>query len=92
MTSIPQSPLGRLLSRHAERAVHEALGDTRVVLVNGARQCGKSTLAQLIGTAHAIEWRTLDRAVTRQAAQENPTGFVERWFSGVGGPDPGAST
>jgi len=31
----------------AERAVTEALRDTRVVLVNGARQCGKSTLAQL---------------------------------------------
>ena len=77
MTSIPQSPLGRLLSRHAERAVNEALGDTRVVLVNGARQCGKSTLVQLIGTAHAAEWRTLDRAVTRQAAEEDPTGFVD---------------
>lgn len=48
-----------------------------MVLVNGARQCGKSTLVQLIGTAHEVEWRTLDRAVTRQAAQEDPTGFVD---------------
>jgi hypothetical protein len=76
VTSIPRSPLGRLLSRHAERAVNEALGDTRVVLINDARQCGKSTLVQLIGTAYAAEWRTLDRAVTRQAAEEDPTGFV----------------
>lgn len=60
MTSIPQSPLGRLLSRRAERAVKEALGDTRVVLVNGARQCGKSTLVRLIGVAGTAEWRTLD--------------------------------
>ena len=77
MTSIPKSPLGRLLSRRAERAVTEALGDTRVVLVNGARQCGKSTLVRLIATAHTAEWRTLDRAVTRRAAQEDPTGFVD---------------
>ncbi|MGH8909423.1 MAG: ATP-binding protein [Egibacteraceae bacterium] len=77
MTSVPESPLGRLLARHAERAVNEALQDTRVVLVNGARQCGKSTLVQLVGTAHAAEWRTLDRAVTRRAAQEDPAGFVD---------------
>ncbi len=57
--------------------MNEALGDTRVVLINGARQCGMSTLVQLIGTAHTTEWRTLDRAVTRQAAQEDPVGFVD---------------
>ncbi len=57
--------------------MNEALQDTRVVLVNGARQCGKSTLVQLVGTAHAAEWRTLDRAVTRRAAQEDPAGFVD---------------
>ena len=39
--------------------MHEALQDTRVVLINGARQCGKSTLAQLVGAAHGAEWRTL---------------------------------
>ena len=37
-----------LFSRHAERMAVEALADTRVVVVNGARQVGKSTLAELI--------------------------------------------
>ena len=37
-----------LFSRHAERMTAEALADTRVVVVNGARQVGKSTLAELI--------------------------------------------
>jgi hypothetical protein len=37
-----------LFSRHAERMATEALADTRVVVVNGARQVGKSTLAELI--------------------------------------------
>lgn len=31
-----------LIARHAEAQVAEALSDTRVVLVNGARQSGKS--------------------------------------------------
>lgn len=36
-----------LVSRRAEALVAEALTDTRVVLVNGARQAGKSTLTRL---------------------------------------------
>ncbi|PZS33348.1 MAG: hypothetical protein DLM61_05330 [Pseudonocardiales bacterium] len=36
-----------LVLRHAESLVTEALTDTRVVLVNGARQAGKSTLTRL---------------------------------------------
>lgn len=37
-----------LYFRHAERMTVEAMADTRVVVVNGARQVGKSTLAELI--------------------------------------------
>jgi predicted AAA+ superfamily ATPase len=53
------------------------LTDTRVVVVNGARQVGKSTLAEVIirqrsdGVA-----RFLDDPVTRAAAVEDPTRFV----------------
>jgi predicted AAA+ superfamily ATPase len=36
-----------LVTRKAEPFIVEALGDTRVVSVNGARQAGKSTLAKL---------------------------------------------
>jgi len=43
LTRVARSPLGRILARHAAIAVTDALADTRVVLVNGARQCGKST-------------------------------------------------
>lgn len=55
----------------------EALADTRVVLVNGARQCGKSTLAGLLGRTRDAELRTLDRAATREAAVFDPSTFVE---------------
>lgn len=76
MSPTQQSPIGRILPRHATVAVTEALDDTRVVLVNGARQCGKSTLVGQIGADRGAEWRSLDRAATRQAAAFDPTEFV----------------
>lgn len=76
MTQVPRSPIGRILARHATVAVEQALDDTRVVLLNGARQSGKSTLVAQVGAARRAEWRSLDRAVTREAARYDPTGFV----------------
>jgi len=76
MAQLPTSPKGRILPRHATPIVEEALGDTRVVLVNGARQCGKSTLVAQIAAARGAEWRSLDSAATRQAALSDPTEFV----------------
>jgi len=71
------SPLGKLLARHSETALTEALADTRVVLVTGARQCGKSTLLGLVAKGRDAEWRNLDAAATRQAAAADPDGFVD---------------
>jgi uncharacterized protein len=45
--------------------------------VTGARQCGKSTLVQVAAKGRAAEWRSLDTAVTRQAAVADPVGFVD---------------
>ncbi|MDR1265963.1 MAG: ATP-binding protein [Propionibacteriaceae bacterium] len=50
--------------------------DTRVVLVNGARQCGKSTLVAQFGRSRDAVWRSLDNAANRQAAAFDPTSFV----------------
>jgi predicted AAA+ superfamily ATPase len=41
-------PVDDLFPRHAKHAVSAALSDTRVVVINGARQTGKSTLAKLV--------------------------------------------
>ena len=71
-----QSPLGHILERHASRAVTTALSDTRVVLVNGARQCGKSTLVAELAEGMGAHWFSLDRADTLQAAQRDPSAFV----------------
>ncbi|WP_234391214.1 ATP-binding protein [Nocardia suismassiliense] len=72
-----QTLLGPAKPRHAETMVAEALEDTRVVLVNGARQCGKSTLVRLAAKGRDAEWRDLDTALTRQAALGDPDGFVD---------------
>lgn len=68
----------KYVPRRAELRILEALGDTRVVVVNGARQAGKSTLVHRLVAARpaAIEHR-LDRASDREAATRDPDGFVE---------------
>jgi uncharacterized protein len=64
--------------RHAETLVTEALADTRVVLVNGARQSGKSTLTRLTaGRQPRAVIRLLDDPATLQAAKDDPTSFVD---------------
>ncbi len=46
------------------------------MLVNGARQSGKSTLVRLLAKGREAEWRNLDTPVVRQAALADPAGFV----------------
>jgi hypothetical protein len=53
------------------------MSDTRVILVNGARQAGKSTLAGLIAGHSSVEVRNLDRPQDLQAAHTDPSGFVD---------------
>ncbi|MCY7304104.1 MAG: ATP-binding protein [Thermoleophilia bacterium] len=69
--------MAELIPRHARTMIEEALADTRVVLLLGARQVGKSTLATEIaaylGAAGPI---TLDDATTRAAVDADPSGFV----------------
>ena len=56
----------------------EALDDTRVILVNGARQAGKSTLTRLAASRRSTAVvRLLDDPATLRAAKDDPTGFVE---------------
>ena len=62
--------------RRAAVRVLEALGDMRVVLVNGARQSGKSTLVRRVGKETGAAWYTLDNAETRRLVEADPTGFV----------------
>ncbi|NTB97340.1 ATP-binding protein [Agrobacterium tumefaciens] len=64
-----------LIERKAYSLVETSLSDTRVVLIAGPRQAGKTTLArQFEGPDRA--YLTLDDAGTLQAARTDPVGFI----------------
>lgn len=64
-------------SRHLEGIITEALADTRIVIVNGARQAGKSTAVQrLVRNRPRVAVRKLDRPNDLTAARLDPTEFV----------------
>ena len=64
--------------RHIAPLLTDALSDTPVVLINGARQSGKSTLAQAQSnsTSTPRQYLTLDDAVVLNAAKSDPAGFI----------------
>lgn len=65
-----------LYPRYAEPLLLEALADFPEVLIYGPRQCGKTTLAQQVGTRLGYTYITFDDDVARAAAEADPVGFV----------------
>ncbi|PKN27542.1 MAG: hypothetical protein CVU64_15780 [Deltaproteobacteria bacterium HGW-Deltaproteobacteria-21] len=63
--------------RHLQEVVQGALSHFPAVLLTGARQVGKSTLAQsLIGSGWKAAYLTLDDRTVLDAALRDPDGFV----------------
>lgn len=63
--------------RHATGALLDALRDTPVVYLQGARQTGKSTLVRAVAEReHPARYLTLDTAAVLAAALNNPEGFI----------------
>lgn len=52
------------------------MADTPVVLLNGARQTGKTTLAQELAAVPGFQYFTLDDAATLGLAAGDPSGFI----------------
>ncbi|MGL4198595.1 MAG: ATP-binding protein, partial [Allorhizobium sp.] len=69
------SNLKPLVDRKALPLVEAALADTRVVLISGPRQAGKTTLARMFSNKDR-PYITLDDAGTLNAAKADPTGFI----------------
>jgi predicted AAA+ superfamily ATPase len=67
-----------LVPRGVTQRVLEALSDTPVVVVNGPRQAGKTTLVRSRPYAGRAEVVTLDDVATRQAAGYDPRAFLDR--------------
>lgn len=62
--------------RHLEVRLRESLADSPVVLIQGPRQCGKTTLAQTVGLAADYEYISFDERAVCGAAEADPAGFV----------------
>ena len=78
-----------MFTRHITPLVQDALSDTPVVVINGARQTGKSTLVQSLVDRPVLQpgtprrqYLTLDNAVVLNAATSDPEGFI----NGLSGP------
>lgn len=82
MNPVPDPVAAWPITRHAQRRVATALADTRVVLVAGPRQAGKTTLARLFASTQR-PYLTLDDPATLLAARADPTGFVRGLQSAV---------
>ena len=65
-----------VVSRFALRRLAERVAAFRVVVVNGPRQAGKTTLLNLFREDHGGSFRSLDDATTLSVAREDPTEFV----------------
>ncbi len=58
-----------MYTRHVFPLLNEALADTPVVLLNGARQTGKGTLAQSLSAENGRRYLTLDDHFTLATAK-----------------------
>lgn len=62
--------------RWQKNMIADAMKTRRVLLLGGARQCGKTTLAKQL-VSDTTEYRTLDDLAAREVARIDPTGFVK---------------
>lgn len=65
-----------LVQRHLAPLIAESLQDTPAVLVNGPRQCGKTTLVRQF--ADEMAYFTLDDPNLLAAVQQDPLGFARQ--------------
>ncbi len=75
MTSVTAATSAPAIARYVQGKIAIALQDTRVVLLAGPRQAGKTTLARLYASPDR-PYFTLDDPATLAAARSDPTGFV----------------
>ena len=71
------SPRRGFIDRGVADVVVEAMAESRVVALLGARQAGKSTLAQVLAAGRLpADYLTLDEEPVRSLAMGDPAGFV----------------
>lgn len=67
-----------MLKRNIVQNLEDALADSPVILLNGARQTGKSTLVQwMTSNGYDLEYLTMDDATVFEAVQKDSTAFLK---------------
>ena len=66
----------QILPRPSESLLCQAIEHMPVVLIHGPRQCGKTTLAQVVGESLGYTYHSFDDPKIREAAQNDPVGFI----------------
>lgn len=69
--------MSELYPRWQKKTIQQMMLERRVLLLNGPRQCGKTTLAREL-ISEQTEYRTLDDGTLREAAENDPQGFIKR--------------
>lgn len=83
LMSTIHAPAAAVLPRFVTSALEEALTDTPIVVLQGARQVGKSTLAGVVAAGRPHRLLTLDDELARTAAREDPVSFLQRGGDGL---------
>lgn len=68
-----------LVGRHMGQRLAGALDSARVVVLHGARQCGKTTLARTVAAERGGTYITLDDQQLRDAALADPRTFLRAY-------------
>lgn len=71
--------MSTLYPRWQKNVIAQALKNRRVLLLSGARQCGKTTLARQLVSAQTA-YRTLDDLTLKKLAESDPQDFVTHEF------------
>ena len=70
-----------LVPRMAQGLLDELASALRIVIVNGPRQSGKTTMLKQYQRAHGGSYRTLDNRQDQDAAIEDPVAFARQGAS-----------
>lgn len=72
----PRPRASHTLPRYMQEHLRTALCEMPVVLLQGARQCGKSTLARMLGEPMGYVYHSFDDANLLRHATDDPVGFI----------------
>jgi predicted AAA+ superfamily ATPase len=67
----------KMIERKSAKTILNMLEDSHIVYINGARQCGKSTLAMMTAPQFHMEYLTFDDPSVYAAAKHDPASFVK---------------